>query len=281
MSGRPSKELLDALENLEAFLGSSTISLSSSMACLQVVDGKIRSVQQNALKNIVCFFKAFIVMLFCEFPLFLKRDVYEIIVQSCAIIKKNAVLLYLWEDGSLEQRRFAVYAKAIVERFNRTVEEINGVRRLFSFFQNSVDERLSKIDLVPLAFLNKAMPSVSSTQYNPLKMFTKQQQKTASPHSDKVSRLRESFLPLQAHELFIMKAISLLEKRGIASHEEARLMTRGNTINTIFDAESGIHTLTLTLHPSLGRVIEIQGSFMGRIPLADSFQITVGFKAAI
>lgn len=261
MNSRPSKELREALENLEAFTAVSEEPSLVPAECLEVQAGKIVPVQPTTLKKTVDLACAFLATAFPAFAFEGQQDdLYHAIVRSSEIVKKNATLLRMWEVGTDEQRRFASYAKAAIGKFNMFVERAqetpSSTAHLFRFFygrRGEVGKRLSKIDVHPQA-TNICISSLSSTQYDPLKLAAKFAAKAAGIVPQKVARLRESFLPVQARELFIMKAISLLEKNGIASHEEARLMVRSGTICTSCDPQDGIHTLSLLLQPCPGRV---------------------------
>lgn len=282
MNSRPSKELQQALENLDALASLNGTPLRGSVPCLKVQEGRILCAQQWGFKKIIKRAFAFLAALFPVLPSTCKDELYQTLLKSCEIVKKNAAFLNLWEGGNAEQRRFAAYAKETIGRFNQYVESTQAApfatSRLFRFFyghQGQIGKKLTKIDIQSNTPLNIYISPLSSTQYDPLKMLAKFAVKAPEILTKKVAQLRETFLPVQAKELFIMKAISLLEKNGIASHEEARQLVRLGSIQTSFDAQEGIHTLSLALKPYCGRVIEIQGAFMGRIPLPDRFQISL------
>lgn len=279
MNECPSRELENALENLTA-VGESPIAVLSSQ--LKVQEGKIVTAPFGTLKKTIKFTCDFLTTAFSALSSPRKDDLYETIIHSSEIIKKHATLLHLWESGTVEQRRFSAYAKSAIAVFNAFVENSQSFpllsNRFFRFFyttEQTLGKRLTKIDVAPRTPLCMHISTLSSTQFDPVKMLSKLGPALPKNLTQKVGRLRESFLPVQARELFLMKAISLLEKNGLATHEEARVMVRGAIVETVSSSEKGIHLLSLLLHPYPGRTIEIQGSFMGRIPLTDRFQISL------
>lgn len=276
MNGRPSRELQEALDNLNIVAESKGV-LAASID-LEVKAGKIVCSCHGAFRKTIELVRAYLATAFSPLAEGFKDDLVNAIVKSSEVVKRNAILLHLWADGTDEQRRFAAYAKGAIERFNRFVEEADQpshVGRRFFTFRPKAAKRLKKIDVIPVAPLNVCLSPMSSTQYDPLKMLNKVAVKAPETMSKKVQSLRESFLPVQAEGLFLMKAISLLEKEGLASHNEARLMVRNGTVQTRCDAQTGIHLMSVRLQPYPGRTIDIQGSFMGRIPLSDTFQINL------
>lgn len=280
MRSRPSKELKEALENLSTLTAAGEAPTLATLAQLDVREGRIVPLPLGALKKAWQIAFAFLSAKFPTLPVVCKDDLYQTVVESSEIVSKNASLLYFWEGGAAEQRRFATYAKTVIARFNKFVEDTkqaaSDTTYFFKFFhtqQFKLGKTLTKIEVTPTSSLNIHIPTLSSTQFDPLKMLSKIASKAPGMLTKKVAQLRESFLPVQAKELFLMKAISLLERKGIASHAEARVMVRRGIIRTT--CEEGIHTLSLTLHPYPDRTIEIEGAFMGRIPLPDSFHISL------
>lgn len=281
MIGHPSEELKKALENLEVFSACGTGSYLSHFFRLQTKNGRVVSLPSNVVKKLICKCHALLAVIFPSKADVLDESVYKAMIDSVNVIKKYALLLHFWEGGSLEQRQFVLWARGVIDQFNFAVQKINDSPELSRFCYSNSRESFLSLNVNSQVFFSGLIPFPSSTQYNPVKMFTKMEVKTTDRLSGKISLLRDSFLPVQAEELFAMKAISLLEKYGIASHDEARLLVRGGTIHTAYEADGGIHNLTLILQPFQGRTIEIRGAFMGRIPLTDCFQISFGLTAAI
>jgi hypothetical protein len=284
MTGRPSKELRDAIQNLEVFASATETPALVSAEALELQQGKLIAVKLGTLKKTVSLTRKFLETAFPIFRQLPREDILQALLQSGEVVKKHAVLLHIWENGSEEQRRFAAHAKESIDRFNKVVERsqrpcqsAKSLLRYFFDYPRRIFGTLKKIEITPLATLNICFAQHSSSQYNPLKM-TGKVGGAPSSLSKKVGQLRSSFLPVQAQELFLMKAISLLEKHGIASHDEARLMVRAGQIHTGVE-KKGIRTLSMMLEPYPGRCIEIQGSFMGRIPLSDSFQVCLTNQA--
>lgn len=269
------EELKKAIENLEAF------TKIDPSCLLEVERGRIISVSESPLIKTIKLACIYAKSIFPSNDLLQEDKVFQAIVESSEIVKKHTTLLSLWECGSDEQRRFVVYAKTAINHFNDIIEQAQNLpsvkSHLFRFFygyQSSLGKRLSKIEISPLGSINIPLATDSSTQYDPVKGLLKFALKAPQNLSKKIAQIRESFLPVQAKELFIMKAISLLEKNGIASHQHARFLVRESSIVTECN-EEGIHILKINIEPYPGSFVEIRGAFLGRIPLPDRFQISI------
>lgn len=236
-----------ALGNLRIFLDAHEEKTFFFRRVLAVKNGKILIFRSSILSN--CFFRIRNFLL----PPIPPAEIIEVLKITSETIQNNSILLHLWEEGCPDQKEFCSSLKSTVSRFNQWIEAHSALG-------------LKKIDLFP----RMRISALSSSQLNFQKMTLSKS--TADTFDKKVVQIREPILSTQKKELFMMKAITLLETNGLAA-QEARLIVRKGFWRELGRNREGVHRLSLVLKPYERRTIEIQGAFLGKVPLPETFQI--------
>lgn len=265
-SDRPNPNLQKALENLEIFSQQVENELVPNLSHFEVQEGKLLAIPHASLKKTISLAYSNLVLPGMDEH----SEVLNEILHSSDIVKSYLPLI-MSEDGTLEQKGFATYAKKAIERFNQAIDKTKALpptwqKRIVRFlYQKSglLMHRLVKIELPQKASLHIEFPhQTSKTNSKPIKI----NPATVNPAAKRISHLREIMIPAfqvekQTLELYYMKVIALLERHQLLSNFEARMIVINKPIQIELDKQEQLLTISQTLIPLPGQQIDVSVAF--------------------
>lgn len=114
MKSNPSIELKEALENLSTLAAAGAGPPLAALAQLRIYNKKIVFVHLGTFQKYIRIFLSFFWVKFFKVHYFCKDELHRTVIESHETVTKNASLIYLWEGGTSDQRRFAAYAKTTI-----------------------------------------------------------------------------------------------------------------------------------------------------------------------
>ena len=262
--------LKQALDNLETFTQQIEKELVPNLSHLKVQEGKLVVTSPSSLKKTIALAYNFIISSKVKEQ---SSEVLNEILHSSDIIKSYFPLIQGMEEGTAEQKTFALYANNAIKRFNDVVDRAatkspSWKKKFARLFYGKrgllVGDRLIKIDLPQRAFLHIDFPQLSSTTEP--KRIGNVSPISSDTSSEKISLLREMVIPTfqvqrQTLELYYMKIIALLERHKLMSNKDARLIVLRTPTQLTIDKESHLLTISQHLIPIPGQYVEISASF--------------------
>lgn len=270
----PNQNLRQALEDLETFSNQVEKEPLPCLAHLEIQEGKLIALPSTSLKKTISLAYNNIIT-----PSFQPAsEVVGRLLHSSDIIRNYLPLIQgMEEEGSPEQKKFAAYAKAAIERFNRAVEGAASPNRNWQqriqcfFYQKSgllIGNRLVKIEIPQKAQIHiDFAPQMPSSCVKPIKARgNNRKADPSSPAAQKISNLRQMMLPQfqlqrQTLELYYMKAIALIERHKLLPNNEARAITRSTPYTYKLDTQSDSLTICQKLCPIPGHQIDLSATF--------------------
>jgi len=287
-------DLQKALETLETFIQQIENEKFPNLSRFEVRDGMLVAKSYTSLEKII--------HLACSIASDphekekIRSGVINEVLHSSDVLKSYSSLFHHLEEGNEEQKKFAAKAKDAIHRFNKIIDQSRQKppsirKRIVRFIYEKsgflIGKRLTRIDLAPKAtmridFTTKAISSLGTKKLEP-NLYPL----PTTIASVKVSAIRDAVIPLsqvanQTLELYFMKVISMLEKRGGLSNSEARVLVQQGIRQVSVDKQNLTVTLSQELIPIPGHSILVSGAFrrdsrtlVFNIPIQESFQLSI------
>ncbi len=175
-----------------------------------------------------------------------QKDVLNAFKESTEIIGKHSNLLVEFENGSSEQKDFAERANKIITRFNELIDRAKTppkglsqriARKMFELCGLFSVKDLNKIPppqkyLIKVPLFHSAAPSLGDR-----KVTSDDDSDTSKKISTLTSHVKTE-LSRETLDMYRLKAILLLEKKGLCSRLDARTVVMNSPIETKYHDET-------------------------------------------
>lgn len=266
-----------AIKNLETFALQNESESIPHISHLEVKEGQLVASQRSALQQKIDLANSLFTSTFSHSSTEKRdqkyHDVLDVVLQSSDVVRSYSPLIQVLEDGNPEDKKCAAHARAVIERFNKIIEQLKqppptwGQRFTKILYEQCgwfIGKTLTKIDIPPRTTIHIHYPENINSKVSSKKISPQLRSLETVAASKKITSLLHTVMPSspipkQTAELFNMKVIALLEKYCISSHVEIRHTVKNSPIQMTMDSYKCTLSQSLILFP--GQVIEVKGTF--------------------
>jgi hypothetical protein len=179
------------------------------------------------------------------------------VLAAIEVINRKRLLIQRLEAGSPDEQKLADSFTRAIGIYNQIQDKRTQARTLSAKGRRKLFSAENAVEIMPLPKIDLPQQHTVEFHYpeNTPKLKSK---RTVSA----VQQKKASIVPLskQSADLFYMKALSLLERYGIATNPEARAIVRQSPILTVIDGDDATCTLTQTLTLFPGQTVVVIGT---------------------